>query len=127
MGAPETYTFGAFTLEISERRLSRAGHVVPLAPKAYDLLAVLVRQAGRLVAKSELLAQVWPESFVEEGILSVHISALRKTLDDGERSCIETVPRAGYRFISEVRNVRQDSAARFSMAVLPARRISQEI
>src|ERR1022692_3985692 len=102
MERPETYTFGVFTLEISERRLSNAGNAVPLAPKAYDLLTVLVRNAGRLVAKSELLSQVWPESFVEEGILSVHISALRKALGDDGHQFIETVPRSGYRFIGNI-------------------------
>ena len=118
MERPETYTFGVFTLEISERRLSNAGNAVPLAPKAYDLLTVLVRNAGRLVAKSELLSQVWPESFVEEGILSVHISALRKALGDDGHQFIETVPRSGYRFIASV----GVPAVRFSIAVLPARR-----
>jgi DNA-binding winged helix-turn-helix (wHTH) protein len=123
MEGSETYTFGAFTLEIAERRLSNAGLAISLAPKAYDLLVVLVRNAGRLVAKSDLLTQVWPESFVEEGILSVHISALRKALGHEGHQYIETVPRAGYRFIANV----TVPAARFSIAVLPARRISQEV
>jgi len=69
-------------------------------PKTYDVLLALVRSAGRLATKRELLDLVWPETFVEEGILAVHISTLRKTLgdDEGERRYIETVSRTGYRF-----------------------------
>ena len=105
MSGREVYEFGEFTLDASERRLTRGGQVIPVAPKAHDVLVVLLRHAGRLVAKGELLQLVWPESFVEEGILAVHISALRKALGDGEaeRRHIETVARAGYRFIGDVK------------------------
>ena len=98
----ETYEFGGFTLEIGERRLSHNGEPVALAPKALDLLVALVRRAGRLISKQELLDSVWPESFVEEGILAVHVSALRKALGDTSRPprYIETVARSGYRFIA---------------------------
>jgi DNA-binding winged helix-turn-helix (wHTH) protein/tetratricopeptide (TPR) repeat protein len=113
MTGGERYEFGEFTLEVAERRLSRGGHPVPLAPKAHDLLVVLTRNAGQLVTKRDLLELVWPESFVEEGILAVHISALRKALGSG---FIETVSRSGYRFIGAVR-----SAPRWSIAVLPSR------
>ena len=80
--AGELYEFGEFTLDASERRLTRGGQVVFLEPKAHDVLLALVRKAGRLVTKRELLELVWPESFVEEGILAVHISGLRKALGD---------------------------------------------
>ena len=65
---------------------------------------MLLRQAGRLVTKDELLSHVWPDASVEEGILTVHISALRKAFGDDKRSCgyIETVSGAGYRFIAPV-------------------------
>src|SRR5512143_773546 len=104
MKAPEIHAFGEFVLEVDERRLSKAGRVVPLAPKAHDLLALLVRRAGTLVTKRELLDTIWPDAAVEEGILSVHVSALRKALgDDGAGDkCIETVSRSGYRFIAPV-------------------------
>jgi DNA-binding winged helix-turn-helix (wHTH) protein len=97
------FTFGSFTLDAPERRLSRrsAGTSVgdiALAPKAFDVLVCLVRHAGRLVTKRELLETVWPDSFVEEGILTVHISSLRKVLGDD----IQTVPKSGYRFIASV-------------------------
>jgi DNA-binding winged helix-turn-helix (wHTH) protein/Tfp pilus assembly protein PilF len=104
MADREIYEFGQFALEVAERRLLQAGQAVPLTPKAYDLLVVLVRNAGRLVTKRDLLEQVWPESFVEEGILAVHVSSLRKILgrDDGSRRHIETVSGSGYRFIGAV-------------------------
>jgi DNA-binding winged helix-turn-helix (wHTH) protein len=97
------------TLDVAERRLSSADGALALAPKAFDVLVALVRRAGRLVSKSELLESVWPDAFVEEGILSVHVSALRKALGDSGRSprCIETVAGTGYRFIAHVVEERQ--------------------
>ena len=91
-------------MDVTQRRLSRSGHVVHLAPKAYDVLVELVRDSGRLISKGELLTRVWTEAFVEEGILTVHISSLRKALGDLQRPprYIETVPRFGYRFVAAV-------------------------
>ena len=133
MPGSERYDFGEFSLDASERRLSKTsqattGRAVPLEPKAYDVLVVLVRRAGRLVTKRELLDLVWPESFVEEGILAVHISALRKALGDGVggRRYIETVARSGYRFIGVVTE-REAPAQGWSVAVLPARPFTAEI
>ena len=102
MAGREVYEFGEFTLDVSERRLSKGGEPVPLEPKAHEVLLALVRNAGRLLTKRELLELVWPESFVEEGILAVHVSGLRKALGQGGRRCIETVSGAGYRFIVRV-------------------------
>ena len=107
MPARERHEFGPFVLDVTERRLTRDGHAVVLAPKAFDLLSVLVRKAGRLVTKTELLDTVWTSAFVEEGVLAVHVTTLRKTLGDDSRhpSFIETVSRSGYRFIAPVRAV----------------------
>ena len=68
--AREVYEFGAYLLDVGERRLSNAGQIVSLAPKAHDVLVALVRRAGTLVTKSELLDMVWGEVSVEEGILA---------------------------------------------------------
>ena len=108
MAGPEIYAFGGFTLEIDERRLSKDGRPIPLAPKAFELLAALVGRAGQLIRKQDLLERIWSDSFVEEGILAVHISALRKALGDARRPAryIETVSRAGYRFVAQVALVR---------------------
>ena len=102
--ARERYAFGEFALDVRERRLTRDGQDVALSPKAYDVLVELVRRAGRLVRKQELLDAVWRDAAVEEGILSVHVSGLRKVLG-GDRSTaayIETVAKNGYRFIAPV-------------------------
>jgi DNA-binding winged helix-turn-helix (wHTH) protein/Tfp pilus assembly protein PilF len=100
----ERYLFGGFVLDVPERRLLRDERGVSLRPKDYDVLVALVRRAGRLVPKNELLETVWRGAFVEEGIVSVHIAALRKALGDTARPWryIETVSRAGYRFVAPV-------------------------
>src|SRR5436190_2031784 len=100
----EVFHFDEFTLDVRERRLLRGTEAVHLSPKAYDVLVALVQQRGRLVTKDELLRQLWPESFVEEGSLNVYVSALRKALgEDVHRPIyIETVARSGYRFIATV-------------------------
>ena len=100
-----SYAFGPFVLETRERRLLRDGEVVPLTPKALDLLQVLVENQGHLLLKEELLKRVWPDTIVEENNLTVTISALRKALGEGpaSREYIETVPRRGYRFVADFR------------------------
>ena len=103
------YEFGAFRLDASERTLWRDGVVVPLTPKAFETLAILVEHRGKLLEKDALLSAVWPDSFVEEGNLAVQISLLRKTL--GEEGFIETVPRRGYRFVAPVREILPESAS----------------
>ena len=111
MAPREAYEFGEFTLDVSERRLSKGGKPIPLEPKAHEVLLALVRNAGRLLTKRELLDAVWPKSFVEEGILAVHVSGLRKALGQTGQRYIETVSRAGYRFTCAVTpNVRRTGA-----------------
>src|SRR5688572_4708629 len=75
----EVFHFGEFTVDVRERKLQRGADAIHLAPKAFDVLVALLRHPARLVSKDELLARVWPDSFVEEGILTVHVSALRRT------------------------------------------------
>jgi DNA-binding winged helix-turn-helix (wHTH) protein/tetratricopeptide (TPR) repeat protein len=98
----EVYEFAEFTLDVSERRLLKGSEPVSLEPKAHEVLLALVRNSGRLLTKRELLDLVWPESFVEEGILAVHVSGLRKALGEGGRRYIETVSGVGYRFMGGV-------------------------
>ncbi|HET8677590.1 MAG TPA: winged helix-turn-helix domain-containing protein, partial [Blastocatellia bacterium] len=74
------YEFGPFRLDGAERLLLRNGEVVPLTPKAFDVLLALVEQAGHLLGKEELLKTVWPDSFVEESNLADNVSRLRKAL-----------------------------------------------
>jgi adenylate cyclase len=98
------YHFGPFSLDHVERLLLRDGQPVHLAPKAFDVLLVLIQNKGCLVTKERLMGEVWPEVFVEESNLSVNIASLRKALDDGEAEAqwIETVPKQGYRFLAAV-------------------------
>lgn len=101
------YEFGPFRLDPAAHLLLRAGKAVPLPPKAFDTLLVLVRQRGSLVAKEELLKAVWPDSYVEENNLNQYISMLRKVLGDSGTGpkYIETIPRLGYRFVAEVNEI----------------------
>lgn len=102
--ARHLYEFGPFQIDAAERLLLRDGETVPLTPKAFDLLLVLVENRGHLLEKDELMQRLWPDTFVEETNLSNNISLLRKALGDdaGEHRYIETVPRRGYRFIAGV-------------------------
>ena len=97
----------------TERLLLDGDAAVPLTAKAFGLLLALVRRAGRLATKDELLAEVWSGLFVEEVNLSVNISLLRKTLGRGARgeAIIQTVPKAGYRFVARVTSGREATAA----------------
>lgn len=98
------FQFGVFRLYPTEQLLLREETPIPLAPKTFDTLLVLVKNSGHLVTRDELMTAVWPDSFVEETNLTVNISLLRKALGDLEdgRPYIETVPRKGYRFNAEV-------------------------
>lgn len=106
MAAPNrrTFEFGPFRLVPEERIFLKDGENIPLAPKAFDLLVVLVENRGHLVTKDELMRQLWPDSFVEEANLSVKMSALRRALGEGpqDQHFIQTVPRKGYRFVALV-------------------------
>jgi DNA-binding winged helix-turn-helix (wHTH) protein len=98
--ALEVYRFGPFRLDVAERLLLRDGQPVALRAKVFDTLVELVRRAGKLVTRGQLIAAVWPDAIVEEGNLSHNVSALRKALgDDGGELFVETVPRNGYRFV----------------------------
>ncbi len=104
MALVRIYTFGPFRLEPAEHRLTRDGKVVPLQPKQFDTLVVLVENAGGLMPKEEILRAVWHDTVVEEGNLPHHVSVLRKALgtERNGRPYIETVPTRGYRFAAEV-------------------------
>ena len=94
---PSICRLGEFRLDLRQHALFRGGDLVPLTPKAFDTLAALANRPGEIVAKDELMALVWPDTFVEENNLNQCISALRKAL--GARVLIETIPRRGYRLI----------------------------
>src|SRR5271166_6624629 len=101
------YAFGPFRLDSEKRVLVRDGAPVALAPKLAETLLLLVENAGHLVDKDDLMKQVWPDAFVEEGNLNKNIFVLRRVLGewDGGRVYIETIPKRGYRFVAPVSEV----------------------
>src|SRR6476620_2399023 len=103
------YEFGPYQLDPSKRILTREGEGIQLTPKATDILIMLVKHAGQLVEKDELLKEVWPNTFVEEANLSQNVFTLRRAFgeDRAEPRYIETVARRGYRFLAAVRTVSQ--------------------
>ncbi|MBV8673302.1 MAG: winged helix-turn-helix domain-containing protein [Acidobacteriaceae bacterium] len=105
----KSYSFGPFRLLPSEHLLLRGDTAIPLAPKSFELLVVLVTRHGQLLTRDELMQAIWPDSFVEEINLTVNISLLRKVLgeqSDG-RQYIATVPKRGYRFDAPIREAGQ--------------------
>jgi DNA-binding winged helix-turn-helix (wHTH) protein/Tfp pilus assembly protein PilF len=104
------YGFGPYELDPGKRILTRDGEAISLTPKATEILLVLVKHAGQLVEKDELLKEVWPDTFVEEANLSQNIFTLRRALGDDRTGAkyIETIARRGYRFTSSVQTIGPD-------------------
>jgi eukaryotic-like serine/threonine-protein kinase len=102
-----SFEFDEFLLDGKEKVLLRDGKPLPITPKAFQLLEILVENHGHLVERNELLNKVWADSFVEEGNLTFTIQLLRKVLGDDKRNprFIETVPKRGYRFVAKVKEV----------------------
>lgn len=96
------FSFGPFCVNERERLLLRDGRRVAIAAKAFDLLLVLLKNRSKLVQKDQLLAEVWPNTFVSEANLGVHVARLRKALGKRSAQQIETVPKHGYRFAGMV-------------------------
>ena len=107
------YEFKGFRLDGVQRRLLHHGRPVQLKPKIFDLLLYLVERQGQLVAKDELMREVWPNTIVEENNITVSMSILRKILgeDRGGRKFVETVSGRGYRFVAEVREISSERPA----------------
>src|SRR5262245_12316174 len=99
-------------MDTCQRLLMRNEELVPVTPKAFDTLLVLVERSGKVVEKSELMNLLWPDTFVEEGNLTFNISTLRKALGRNSENgqYIETIPRRGYRFVASVREVKTKTA-----------------
>src|SRR6185503_16014820 len=117
---------GAFHLDVSERRLLRGDVEVSLTPEGFELLRLLVCNAGRLVTRQEVLAHLWPDVVVEDGNVHKGVFLLRRALAlrDDRTDWIETVPRAGYRFGAAAaepsrREPGSEGEAPVTVAVLP--------
>ena len=127
----KNYQFAGFFLDTDSRNLLHQGSITRLSPRAFEILLLLIENQGQVVAKEDLIKKVWTDSFVEEGNLPVHISALRRVLkeyDTGTKH-IETVSGRGYKFLTSVKEIGADVLAKFageddkseiaSIAVLP--------
>src|SRR6266404_1162633 len=101
----QAISFGPYRLLSAQRLLLEGDTPVRLGSRAFDTLAALVERAGEVVGKEELIARVWPQTFVEESNLKIQVSALRRALGDGQggRRYVVTVPGRGYNFVAPVR------------------------
>lgn len=126
------YEFGDFRLDVYDRVLLRGESAVHLTEKVFSILLLFLQRSGHLVTKEELMERVWPDSAVEESNLTVSVSALRKALGEAQNGgqYIETVPKRGYRFVADVREIKGErvdsaqekeskSAVVTTLAVLP--------
>src|SRR5438874_3412520 len=100
----QAISFGPYRLLAAQRLLLEGDTPVRLGSRAFDTLAALVGRAGEVVGKEELIARVWPQTFVEDANLKIQVSALRRALGDGHagRRFIVTVPGRGYNFVAAV-------------------------
>ena len=109
----KVYEFSGFRLEEAQQRLLFNGEPVALKPKILDLLRYLIHSRGQLIAKDDLMREIWPDAIVEENNITVSMSILRKTLGENRQKprFIQTVPRRGYRFVADVIELSTDPVA----------------
>jgi eukaryotic-like serine/threonine-protein kinase len=102
--AKKLYEFGPFRVDPEKETLLREGELVPLTPKTFQILLVLIRHNEEVVTKDDLMKAVWPDTFVEEANLSRNIFMLRKALGETaqDHKYIVTVPGRGYRLAENV-------------------------
>ncbi len=114
-----SYEFGDFRLDLSSRRLYCRDQVVPLTPRVFDLLAVLVQNNGEVLEKEFLLNEVWSDVVVEEHSLTQAVSVLRKVLGEKPNNYryIMTVSGRGYQFIASVNETVDDGQVGEELAV----------
>ena len=96
------YRFGEFTLDPGRGTLLNSGQEVKLRPKVYEALVYILENRGRLIAKEELIRELWPDAFVTEDSLVQCMVELRRALDDRTQQIVKTVPRRGYLFAAPV-------------------------
>lgn len=97
--------FGSFRVLRGQRLLLEGDKPLPLGSRALEILIALVERPGQLVSKEELIARVWPNTFVEPANLTVHISALRRVLGDGRNGnrFFINIPGRGYCFVAPIK------------------------
>ncbi len=103
------YDFGKFRFSPKEKCLWRDGELLTLSPKSLEVLNLLLEGNSDIVSREKILENVWADTFIEEANLTVAISNLRKTLgQNGTEKFIQTVPKKGYRFVADVKKVREE-------------------
>ncbi len=109
----EIFEFGPYRLDVAEHRLREGDRMIALKPKVFETLVLLVRNAGHLLSKAELMKALWPDAVVDETNLNKNIWLIRRALGGSGDSSeyIETVPRIGYRFTGDVRRIEADPGA----------------
>jgi DNA-binding winged helix-turn-helix (wHTH) protein/Tol biopolymer transport system component len=114
------YQFGPFRFDTRQGVLLRDGKSIKIAPKTLQLLRLLIENNGQVVDKGTIMKEVWPDSFVEEANLTVHISNIRKMFNGstGEAGVIETFPKVGYRYTGNVSIVEASESNGISHDVL---------
>src|SRR5580698_8487556 len=124
--AAELYEFGPFRVDPARETLLKAGVAVPLTPKTFQILLVLVRHGQEIVTKDDLMKTVWPDTFVEEANLSRNIFMLRKALGETaqDHRYIVTIPGRGYRLTENVRLVPGEE---FAIAAASHSRVEIEV
>jgi len=110
--ALKLYDFGPYRVDGAKGVLLRHGEPVPLPPKAFETLLRLLQERGQVVTKAELMAAVWPDTFVEENNLNQCVSVLRRALGNSPdgKPLVETIARRGYRFVGPVIERERESA-----------------
>lgn len=124
-GELERVQFDAYVLDRARRQLTGDGEVLHLTPKAFDLLALLVDEAPRVVPKTELHERLWKGTFVSDTTLVGLVKELRRALDDRrpERPIIRTAYRIGYAFCLPVDGSGADRVGRTHWVLVDERRI----
>ena len=107
------FQFGDFVVDEAARQLLRAGAAVRVSPKAFDLLAALVRERPRVLTKADLHARLWPDTFVSDASLAMLVAEVRAALGESARDAraVRTVHRHGYAFQAEAQELGGDFAA----------------
>src|ERR1022692_127113 len=111
MKAEEIFQFGRFQIDARARTVRREKAIVTLNSRSFDVLLYFVQNPGRVLAREEMLKNVWPDAFVDEHSLAQSISVLRRALEEkpGDNDYIVTLPGRGYQFVSPVTVVPPES------------------
>lgn len=101
------YEFEGFRVDPEEQTLSFENEVIPLTPRVYETLFILIKNSGRLVTKDKLMDEIWGDTIVEERNLTQNVFTLRKEFKKRKKEIefIETIPKRGYKFVAIINPV----------------------